>query len=274
MQMYYILIEEDHMSDFASVLYPGYTAGENRLTIGACGDDDTVQGAISVLLMEDQYDCDWLYVHPKCRGQGVANGLFDQVLDFISTTGLVYPVSASFEVTEEDRDLYGFFLSRDDVVVDYSHRRFYLQPEQIGEAEMLKKEFHTEYRKESYSVLNKEKKREVLEEIRSVHRILIPDISRWNEKCIPGLDMVLYEEDSVVGFIFFRKREDQYLELSYLYSRNPKGTMLLLLDAAKTIREKCPGYGIVFDAVSEEAEAISRKIFPENSGVCIYEAMW
>lgn len=272
--MNYICIGKDNMDDFKSVLYPGFEPGEKRITIGAYDDDGTIQGAVSFLLMEDQYDCDWLYVHPECRGKGVGSGLYDQIRDFIQGTGMIYPLSASFEVSEEDRDLYGFFLSEDDVIVEYSHKRFYVKPEQIAAADILKKELLTGYQVELFSELNTEQKKEVLAELKEQHCYLIQDAAGWVKERIPELDMVLYDRDSIVGLIFFGKREDNYLELSYLYSTSPMGVLQMLARSAKIVDETYPGYGIVYDAVNVETEAISRKIFPDNTGVCIYEAVW
>ena len=105
--MNYVSIDQENIADFESVLYPGFAPGDRRITIGAYDEDGTVQGAVSVMLMPDQYTCDWLYVHPACRGEGVGTGLYDQVLEFIYSPGMVYPLSACFEVSDEDRDLYG-----------------------------------------------------------------------------------------------------------------------------------------------------------------------
>ena len=272
--MNYVSIGKENMADFESVLYPGYVPGTGRITIGAYGDDGTVQGAVSVIFMTDQYTCDWLYVHPECRGRGVGNGLYDQVLEFISATGLVYPLSASFEVEDEDRELYGFFLSRDDVLVDYSHRRFYIQPEEITASDMLKKEVHTKYRMRLYAELEAESRLAVLKEVQDQHCLVIGDAARWNADSVPELDLVLFDGDTVVSFLFFRKREDRCLELSYLYSSSPMGVLQIIVEAAKLVAEKYPGYGIVYDTVSDEAEAVSRKVFPGNDGICIYEAVW
>ena len=272
--MNYVRIDKENMADFAEVLYPGFVPGERRITIGAYGEDGTVQGAISMLLMPDQYSCDWIYVHPECRGQGIGTGLFDQALDFIQATGMVYPLTAGFEVSEEDRDLYGFFLSRDDVLVDYSHRRFYIRPEEIAAADMLQKEVHTNYKKKLFTELDAEKRRELLKEVKEQHCLVIGDNRQWAEDGVPEMDIVLYDGDTVVSFLFFRRREDRCLELSYLYSRSPMGVLQIIVEAAKIVSEKYQGYGIVYDTVRDEAEAVSRKVFPDNDGICIYEAVW
>ena len=272
--MNYVSIEKENMNAFAGVLYPGFVPGDRRITIGAYGEDGTVQGAVSMILMEDQYTCDWLYVHPECRGRGVGTGLFDQILEFIGATGIVYPLSAVFEVRDEDRELYGFFLSRDDVMVDYSHRRFYIRPEEIEASKMLKKGVHTSYKKKLYAELDAESRREIKQKVREQQCLVIGDSLQWDEDSVPDMNLVLYDGDDVVSFLFFRRREDKCLELSYLYSRSPMGVLQIIVEAAKIVAEKYPGYGIVYDTVRDEAEAVSRKVFPENDGICIYEAVW
>ena len=273
--MNYIRIGEENYKDFREVLYPGYVPGENRVTIGAYEDDGTIQGAISVILADDQYDCDWLYVHPDCRRKGIGTGLFDQVMRFIRLTGMVYPLSAAFEVSGEDRELYGFFRAREDMLVDYSHMRYYIQPEQIDAAEALKQIPRTGFRRADYSELDQKEKKKVLKSIGEDHIYLIPDIGKWEERLVPGLNTVLFHEDgNVAGYIFFQKREDKYLELSYIFCDNSMGAMQLLTEAAGKVRKDHPGYGVVYDAVSDDAEELSGKVFPEAAGISVYEANW
>ncbi len=138
---------------------------EKRISIGAYDDDGTVQGAISVILEAGQYDCDWLYVHPECRGIGVGNELYDEILTLIGTTGLIYPLSASFEVSEEDMALYGFFLSRDDAEVAFSHNRFYIEPEEIMRSMRLKEKLPALLEEKDFTLLDKKEKKRVLEKI-------------------------------------------------------------------------------------------------------------
>ena len=108
--MNYILINSDNISDFEGVLPPDYHTVGKRVSLGAYEDDGKILGSISVRMADDEYELDWLYVVPSYRRRGVAKGLFEEITAFISEMGTM-PLTAWFEVSEDDDALYRYFLS-------------------------------------------------------------------------------------------------------------------------------------------------------------------
>ncbi len=272
--MNYIFVGKENTQDFENVLYPGFDAGKERVTIGAYEDDGTICGAISIILSDCQYDCDWLYVHPQRRRQGVGKGLFEETLKFISGTGMIFPLFASFEVTEEDDSLYGFFLSRSDVDVEFSHDRYYVSHESILKSSELNKKMNVRLTEKVFDELSNYEKNQVIERITDEHICAIPDMKSFLQNMAPGVCSIVINDEAIVGGIFFQLRGDKNLELQYFFSDNTIGTVQLTVGAAARIKDKYPGYGIVFDAVNEKSGSMAKKIFKDAEPVNIYEATW
>ena len=272
--MNYILVGKENAGDFENVLFPGFDAEKKRVTIGAYEDDGTVCGAVSVILSDYQYDCDWLYVHPERRRQGIGKGLFEQVMKFISGTGMIFPVSASFEVTPEDDSLYSFFLSMDDVDVEFSHGRYYASHERIAEAPELHKKMNVRLTEKEFGELSDHEKNQVIELITNEHICAIPDLKSFLGNMAPDVSIVVFNEGAIVGGIFFQLRGDQNLELQYLFADSSVATVQLTVSAAARVKDKYPGYGIVFDAVNDKSARLAKKVFKGTEPVNIYEATW
>lgn len=77
-----------------------------------------------------------------------------------------------------------------------------------------------------------------------------------------------------MDLLLVQKRPDGNLELSYLYSKYPKGLVELLTEAAWDTESYYPNAKLVFDAVNEESASMAKKLFPQAERVPIYEAEW
>ena len=272
--MNYILINKENYADFLALIPLSIYPEDGRIILGAYSDDGDIIGVISFELSDNEYNLDWLFVAPSMRGRGVAKGLLREVFRFISVTGEVYPLSAEFEVTEEDNSLYGFFLSQNDMDVSFSHLRYYVSAEELKTSHLLNKTVNIVLGEKKFFDLTGAEQNRVINEMTADHRYFLENREKWGESCIEKLCRVMYSEDRVIGTIFVQRRTDGNLELSYLYSKNPLCTKKLVNETAKGISEFYPRCSLIFDTVDEGALKMARKLFPSSKTVNIYQAEW
>jgi hypothetical protein len=77
-----------------------------------------------------------------------------------------------------------------------------------------------------------------------------------------------------MDLIFVQRNMDGTLELSFLYSKYPEGLLCMMSNVARDIELRYSGASLSFDAVSEEAENLAKKIFPRAETRQVFEALW
>ena len=272
--MRHTLITGVNIDAFRAVLPQSGFSLKNRYTIGAINYDDLIVGAVSFVLVGNQYNIDWLYVSPSMRRQKVATKLMNEVFAFIKDTGEVYPISAEYEVSSKDFSLYGFFLSIDELDTAFSHQRYYVDSRDIASSEGLKKSGEIALTEKEFFSLPKEYQNKYLNELSSSGDYLIEDRKHWAEICEHKLCRVVTQGEKLLAASFILGRSDGNLELSFLYSNNPLATKKLISDVAADIVEKYPGAKLIFDAVGEKSAPLAKKLFPNAKSVNVYESIW
>ena len=270
----YILIKEDNFDDFKGILAPGLTLSPERIILGCYDDEGLVLGGMSFILSAVEYEMDWLYVIPERRRAGVAKGLMDQLFDFIRRTGEVYPLRAQFEVTDEDRSLYDFFLTIDGMDTVFSHHRYYVDHHDISKSEELKKDPLVQFDERFFLKLSRQDQEMILEKTEGDGIYVVEDPENWKKCCVPELCRVMYLEGEVKGAVFVLWRKDGNLEFSYLFSSNPVCTKKLVSVTARDIKRYYSGCSLVFDAVVPQTEKMAGKSFPGADTVNIYQTEW
>ncbi len=272
--MNHILITEKNYEAFMKVLPLYGLQLKNRHAIGAYSDEGVVAGAISFTLADDRYFLDWLYVIPEYRNRGIATGLIHEIFSFIKTTGYIYPIEAEFEVADSNAPIYGMFISNEEFDVRYSHKRFYIEPKELSTSKALSKEYNIVYDEEFFFKLDKERQEKVLSQVNKENLLYIADYDEWKMTRAGSLCRVLSHDGKVVGCVFFNKRTDKYLELTYIFGKSSIVTMYMIITSAKLIMQEYPGYGIVYDTVGKGTESLSKKVFPDGKFINIYTAEW
>ncbi len=272
--MNHILIDNDNHKDFNAVLPLSVLPDADRITIGAYTDEGDVAGAISFFLADCRYTIDWFYVTPPMRRQKVATGLLDEVFTFISKTGLIYPVSAEYEVTEDDDSLFSFFYERREMDTEFAFLRYYVRPVDLASSEELKRGVEVDLEDKEFFSLPRNDQNRYLDRMISDHIFLIEDKKAFEGVCIPKLSRVILKDGKLMAAIFIAGRNDGNMELSYLYSANPIATKLIISRVAADITAYYPRAKLIFDVVGENAAHMARKLFPKAKTVKIYESNW
>ena len=272
MKINYTLIDESNMADFEPVLPKRFEFHDNRATIGAYDDGGYVLGAISYAIMGFEYEIDWLYVHPLARRNGVGLGLVDQVIKAVFGTGDLYPVTASFETSDEDNALHSFFLSCDSLTTEYSHERFYVTPEDIRRISLPHNAGNAQMKSVLFFDKPMEEQKKILAYLDYEDIYSVVNYEKWKQRCIPELCRCIYVKNNLLDLIFMCKMPDGNIELSYLYGKYPKGLISLLGGIASDMALFFPEVSLIFDAMSDESLSLAEHLFPKARKVHVYEA--
>lgn len=265
-----IRITEENYKDFEYVL-PLNPIDDNRTTIGAYDDDGTVCGAVSMVQSEDLCSIDWLFVIPKMRRQGVATELVASAVELVEHMG-GFIIQSAFETEDGDDELYDFFLS--DAVhnmlfdISYIYERFYISPEEIAA-------FRIPDKRQKQSITSvfdmpKYKQYQVLELISEYYEL--NNLRDWEADANRELCRAVYGKDGIDALIFFVERNDDNLQLAFLYGDNSKCLINLIYDTIEVVKKQYPEARIIFDAVTPESETLARKLFPNAKTSSVYEA--
>lgn len=272
-RMNYLWIDEKNRSSFKSVLPKAYTEGKENICVGAYDDDGFVCGALCYRYAHYQYDVLWIYVAEEKRLQGTGSGLLDLLFRIVGTSGEIYPISARFEPSAEE-SLYGFFLSYSKMETAYSHDRFYVDPREIRGIKLPGTGTKEPLRQDDFFKLPMASQRKILGQLEEECDYIVPDYEDWKRNAVSELCRCILLNGSLMDLLFVHKRSDGNLELSYLYSKYPKGLVELLTAAAWDTESYYPKAKLVFDAVNEESASMAEKLFPKAVKVPVYEAEW
>ena len=271
--MNYLWIDEKNRNSFRSVLPKSFTEGKDKVCFGAYDDDGFVCGALCYRYANYQYDILWIYVVEEKRRQGTGTGLLDLLFRIVGMSGEIYPINAMFEPAMEE-SLYGFFLSYSKMETAYSHDRFYVQPGQIRGIKLPGTGSKEPLPQEGFFTLPETTQKKILLQLERECNYVVPDYEEWKKSAVPELCRVIVQNGSLMDLLLVQKRPDGNLELSYLYSKYPKGLVELLTEAAWDTESYYPKAKLVFDAVNEESASMAKKLFPQAEIVAIYEAEW
>ncbi len=274
-RMNYIIINQENQEDFQSVLPEDFTTGKMRVTLGAYDEEGYVCGAVSFRLAGWQYHLDWLFVEPASRRRGIASGLLDEIYAFIRSL-TPYPLLAHFEASEEEDALHGFFLSLGKrpllCSMAYSHERYYISHDALASSPVLLKQIGAGGGQKYFFEEPERSRRKILSKIEEHY--VVEDLEAWEASCVPELCRVSYAKEGgdIACLIFVQRQMDEKLELSFLYSQNPRRLMGLLSDVSAEALKLFPKAQLVFDAINEGSRQLAEKIFPGAASVHIYEA--
>ncbi len=271
--MNYLWIDEKNRNSFRSVLPKSFTEGKDKVCFGAYDDDGFVCGALCYRYANYQYDILWIYVEEEKRRQGVATGLLDLLFRIVGKSGEIYPVSALFEPSLEE-SLYGFFMAYSKMETTYSHDRFYVLPREIRGIKIPGTGTKDTLPQEDFFKLPEAAQKKILYQLEVECNYVVPDFEEWKKNAAPELCRVILHNGTLMDLLLVQKRPDGNLELSYLYSKYPKGLVELLTEAAWDTESYYPNAKLVFDAVNEESASMAKKLFPQAERVPIYEAEW
>lgn len=272
MKTQFVFIEEEDREAFSGVLPEELKLTGNRVAVGAVDEEGTVLGAASYVLVDDQYNLDWIYVEPDIRRQGVGIALLDYILFLTERAGEGLPVQALYEWTPEDTELHSFFLSEEKMITEYSHDRYVLTEEDMtGIGEKLA-DRDPEIKSVPFSTLPAKIREELLAMLSANGEFVIGNKKEWNASLIPELSRVVIKKEVPVAVLFVRRMPGDSMELSYLYSRSPKCLNALLWDVVKEVTGHFPSGGISFDVMEEAAARLAERFFPNAKKRAVYLA--
>lgn len=272
-RMNYVWIDTENADDFISVLPRDLTLADSHICVGIVDDEDYICGAICYRYTLYQYDVLWLYVVPEKRRQGIGSQLMDIVFSVIGRSGDIYPISALFEADEEG-SLYPFFLGYGKMDVDYSHERYVLRPKDIYGALFPPEAAKQTLKQTMFFSLPEKQQKGILAFLKSEEYYAPDDYDTWKISIVPELCKCILIGEELKNLVFVHRMPGGDLELSYVYSKNPRGLAEILISTSWDIEEKYPDSRVYFDAVSERAEILAKNLFPKVSAVHIYEAQW
>jgi len=273
MEENYVLITQDNYAGFEGVLPKELLSTSTRFSIGAFDEEGNVLGAVSFTIFEYQYEVDWLYVEPEMRRKKIGTHLMDRVIAVATDTMEAYPISAHF-TDENENALYAFFVSYDKMDINYSHERFVVAPEEIVNSPLLHSRLKENYDKRKFFAEDNKSQRNVLNYLANNSSYIIEDYDKWERACVKDLCQCIFINNKLEAAIFFQKNTDSSLELSFLFSNNPKALLHLLVSAVEEIEKNYPDYDLRFDAINEDSEKIAKKLFDSAKSVSVYEAEW
>ncbi len=270
-----VYIDEERRADFGCVLPKEMTFGSQCILLGAVDEEGRAAGALAVSEDPEQYSIEWIYVDPKARRQGVGAHLMAELDKMINTVG-IKPLRCTFAADEEGA-LFAFFHSFDrpgfSFEITFSHNRYKVPAKDFMNSPRLEEEYGLEFDLKEFFTLSKEIQKELLRLVSD--RYVIADLEEWEAACEKPLCVVAVKKGAPKAFLIVQKQGGRVLELSFLYSSDPKAVYYLLQTVAMIMQEEDDKYGeseIVFDTPFPESEVMARKFF-ENANVShIYEA--
>ncbi len=271
--MNYVWIDAENADDFISVLPRDLTLADCHICVGIVDDEDYICGAICYRYTLYQYDVLWLYVVPEKRRQGIGSQLMDIVFRVIGRSGDIYPISAMFEAGEGD-SLYPFFLGYGKMDVSYSHDRYILKPKEIYGALFPPEAAKQTLKQTNFFSLSEQQQKGILAFLKAEECYAPDDYDSWKNSIVPELCKCILVGEELKNLVFVHRMPGGDLELSYVYSKNPRGLAEILISTSWDIEEKYPDSNVYFDAVSERAEMLAKNLFPKVNTVHIYEAQW
>ena len=137
----------------------------------------------------------------------------------------------------------------------YSHDRFYVLPREIRGIKIPGTGTKDTLPQEGFFKLPEAAQKKILYQLEVECNYVVPGFEEWKKNAAPELCRVI-------------------LQLSYLYSKYPKGLVELLTEAAWDTESYYPKAKLVFDAVNEESASMAKKLFPQAERVPSYEAEW
>ena len=271
----YVLINKENRDQFLCVFPAFLKANGNRVSLGAVNEDGEILGGISFTFANFRYDIDWLYVEEAARRQGVGAGLVRQVIKFANNTGEIYPIACRFDVSDTDKELHSFFISLDEMEVDYSHERYFITTKDVVASKLTKMEPKKgSVGAEAFFDKPKGFQENVLRFLEKNHDYSVFDYEEWKDECVPELCKCVISHNELVGSIFILQTGENKFDISFVYSRNPKALALLLGSVAKELEEKYPDAELSYETVSSESEVLSEHLFSHARSEHIYEAVY
>lgn len=274
METKHILLTKELRKEFSSVCPLVFKDQDTRISIGAYQPDGGILGAMSFVLVDNQYDVEWLYVIPEARRKRVASGLIMELQKFMSYTGERYPVNARFPVTEEDVSLHRFFLSLPGVEVSYSHERFFVTSEDVKRSKPIHRGTPGNAKLEKFFDAREDYQKRMLNSLMRTYGYAIVDYEDFKEDCVPELCLYLNLQNNPVCGIFVQRSAEHEMELSWLYGKYPPGLFQILEKAAQEAERLFPKDGLTFEAINEKSEQLAERLFPGARSIQIYEAEW
>lgn len=274
MTTFHVMVNLENYQAFQGVLPPDLISGKERVAVGSCDGEGAVLGAVSLTLIDYQYTIDWIYVNEQARRRGVGSALMSRVFSVITGTGEVFPVSVFFPASPQREELYWFFKSIPGMTVSYSHQRTQIMPEAIRSSKALHRKIKERKNWQNLFALPASLQKQVMSEMNRLGQYVVSDYDEWKALMIPELCRCAFTGDSVSGILLVSSFSKEFLRLSYLYSTNVATLAEGLLQAVKIMEHSFPEKGLVFEALTEESQKLTDKLFPEAEQTDIYEALW
>ncbi len=274
MDKYFVLLNKENIEEFKSVIPSDFPSENNRITIGCVSGEGAVLGAISMELLNYQYDIDWLYVEKSARLDKVATALLHEVFRAVNESLERYPVTARIIYDEEDSSVYDFFLSIEEMEVSFSHNMYIADPDDIATSDVLNDTIKKKIDLYDFFEVPINDQKKFLNMLKSTGQFQIPDYDLWKANCLPELCKCVLLKNKIAGAIFIQKRGEEDLCLSFLYSKNPTALLQMLTTTARDIQNNYPGACLYFETMDRDADSLAKKIFPEAEIVSVYEAWW
>lgn len=267
-----IVIDDDKREDFSGVLPADAVFGRQCILLGAVDNNGRAQGALAVSEDPEQYTIEWLFVDPKARRQKAGTTLIEG-LDRMADTVGIKPVRAVFEPDDEGT-LFAFFDSFDrpglSFDTSFSHNRYRILAKDFFDTPRLKKNYQSKVKPKEFFSLSEAQQRSMLGEVSDQYAV--SDRKEWERTCEKQLCLAVLSGDDPQAFLIAQRQGGNVIELSFLYSNNPKALYVLLQETAILLKENYNKSTIVFDAVFPKSEVMARQFF-ENAAVSdIYEA--
>ncbi len=273
-QLNYLLIDDSHQKDFASVLPECLVTGGNVCAFGVYDDEGHVLGALAYRCENFHYYVEWIFVDPAVRRQGIGSSLLRRLFTIIGGTGERYPVTCQVPFSKEEPDTYYFLLAQQCADLAFSHDRYYLKGEEIRTTEELYKQFNLVLEQQLFFDLNEQEQEKILRLMEQENLFFVRHMENWSSGYIPSLCRVIFVNNNLMSLILVKELPSGVLELALLYSKYRRGLEELLLTDVEEMEKLYPDRELIFDAVTPESRRIAKHLFPNARVSHIYEGEW
>ncbi|MCR5452136.1 MAG: GNAT family N-acetyltransferase [Lachnospiraceae bacterium] len=269
----FVFIDDDNREDFYSVFPEDIELGRNRVAIACVDELGRILGAVSYVFINYQYDIDWIFVPKDMRGRGIGKSLLEMVLLVLDETDDYFPISARFEFSPQNAQVYSLFISCEKFYTTYSHDRYYISAGDLAKASVIHKRTDGKLSIRGFFELPMLEQRRILDFLSANEEYTVEDYEKWKEACVPELCLGIYSDGELADLIFVQKGNINGLELAFLYSKFPAGLFELLSNAVEEKERLFPDADLTFETVNEEAARIANRVFPRSKPVPVYEAV-
>lgn len=264
--------ENESLDAFLYLLPTGYEEGKNRRLIGCCDKEGNALGIVELLESFDECEILWIYVEESVRGQGIGHALINEVLKMNAKEYGFRNVSCQIrtEYIDEEynptyywdeiyppiRKLFAEDDRFDEIIVA---QKYDVSHEAVKKSEICQKIVEQAKGKKRTNELFFDLPtgyKNVAYELLEDNRFVIKDKKEFEETCIKDLCFCRRDDEGIVAIDICRWADENTIEISFVYTKEPNVLMSMVMDFASVVIEKYPGCDYTTTAMNDSAEEL------------------